>query len=323
MAGILNNKERMIDFIVTEEGKRQATSGQMKIEYASFTDMHTFYSPSSSFGTGDPLALPGVAADASSRIFFEASDRYQDVVVPELEAGNSLRPFKTSDFSFDGQVVASGTFRKGYQKKLNIITGSQIRQVSERSLEGITRNFNDLRILGTTDPFSNTTGFQTSSTTGSFYIWDDMPMGRTMNGSISLESAESLFADRRFSHFSNFTYLPPVNTPTPGSYTGEPLGIYPKLNEKELVTYEQLHDSLKSAQKLELQFTDTSRDNNLVAQMFEFSSKGVNKLSIIDFGEFGDDDPFSPGKRVFFVGKLYRDANGAETFMNIFTVVFD
>jgi len=28
----------------------------------------------------------------------------------------------------------------------------------------------------------------------------------------------------------------------------------------------------------------------------------------VDFGEIGDNDPFSPGKRVFFVGKIKKDA---------------
>ena len=68
---------------------------------------------------------------------------------------------------------------------------------------------------------------------------------------------------------------------------------------------------------------DTSRDNNLVGQVFEVYGREFDKLSIVDFGEFGDDDPFSPGKRVFFVGKLRKDANGAETFLGIFTIVFD
>lgn len=316
MAGILDSKERVIDFIVTEEGKRQATSGQMKIEYAAFTDMHTFYATSGSQN-------PDVAEDASNRIFFEAADRFQDVLVPELVAGNSLRPFRTTNFQFDGHIVASGTFRVGYQKKVNILTGSKITSLSDKTLEGITQNFQDLRILATSDPFASTSGFEVSAPSGSFFYWDKMPMGRAFDGEVSLEAAESLFADKRFSHFSNFTYLPPVNVPTPGALKGVPLGLYPKLNEPEVQSFSQLQEVLKDMQLLDVKFTDTSRDNNLVAQVFEFSSTGIEKLSIIDFGEFDDNDPYSPGKRVFFVGKLYRDANGAETFMNIFTVVFD
>jgi hypothetical protein len=111
--------------------------------------------------------------------------------------------------------------------------------------------------------------------------------------------------------------------PGPGSTTGVALGKYPKLNEPEPKSLGELEDDLAGKQYVEVSFSDTSRDNNLIGQFFEFSSTGVEKLSMIDFGEFGDDDPFSPGKRIFFVGKLRRDATGAETFMNIFTVVFD
>ena len=92
MAGILNNKERVIDFLITQQGKRQLSDGRMIIEYASFTDMHTFYHPSGS----DDLA--DVAEDASNRVFFESTDRHQDIIVPETEAGFSMQPFRTSQF---------------------------------------------------------------------------------------------------------------------------------------------------------------------------------------------------------------------------------
>ena len=316
MAGILDSKERMIDFVITDEGKRQASTGQMKFEYASFTDLHTFYAVSGALE-------PDVAEDASSRIFFEAGDRYQDVIVPELEAGNSLRPLRTVDFDFGGKVVASGTVRVGHRKKTNVLTGSEIINISEKALSGITRNYNDLRILSTEDPFANTVGFELSQMTGSFFYWNNMPMGRGAGDNVSLEASESLFSDRRFAHYANFKYLPPVNIPIVGDPNGKPIGLYPRLNEPEIMSLNDLMDSVEDSQSLTIEFTDTSRENNLVGQMFEFSSAGVEKLSIIDFGEFGDDDPFSPGKRVFFVGKLYRDANGTETFMNIFTMVFD
>ena len=316
MAGILNNKERIIDFLITKEGKRQATSGQMKIEYASFTDMHTFYMSS---GSADPT----VAEDASNRIYFEAAPRFQDVIVPELEAGNSLRPFRTDDFEFEGKVIASGTFRKGFSERSTILTGSKITQVAERSIEGITRNYSDWRILGTNDPFSDTTGFNLSLATGSFNLSKTMKLGRTDTDTISLEDMPSLFADRRFAHFPNFTYLPPINPPIPGRLDGLPMGRYPHLNESKILTLGDLESNLSDNQYVDIKFSDTSRDNNLVGQIFEYSSLGVEKLSIVDFGEFGDNDPFSPGKRIFFVGKIRRDATGAETFMNIFTVVFD
>jgi len=323
MAGILNNKERIIDFIMTEEGKRQASSGQMKIEFASFTDRHTFYEVSSSAGSGDPIAAPTIAADASSRIYFEATNRFQDVVVPEIEAGNSLRPFRTADFSFGGKTVSSGTFNVGFSERVNILTGSSIPNDAQRSLDGITNNYTDHQILGTADLFSDTTGFKASVTTGSFDISMMSTYGRTNIGRVDIDDIPSLFADRRFAHMPNFMYLPPVNKPTPGAPTGVPMGVYPKLNEPDILTLQDLEESLADKQKISVEFSDTSRENNIVSQMFEFDTTGVEKLSIVDFGEFGDNDPFSPGKRVFFVGKIIKDSAGSQTFLNIFTVVFD
>ena len=55
----------------------------------------------------------------------------------------------------------------------------------------------------------------------------------------------------------------------------------------------------------------------------EFSKDGVEKLSIVDGGEFDDGDPLSPGRQIYYVGKIIIDSTGAETFFNIFTVVFD
>ena len=42
MAGILDNKLRIMDVAITEEGKRQISSGRLKIEFATFTDGQTF-----------------------------------------------------------------------------------------------------------------------------------------------------------------------------------------------------------------------------------------------------------------------------------------
>lgn len=331
MAGILDSKSRVIDFFVTTEGRRQASTGQMKFKFATFTDMHTFYAAS---GSSDP----DVAEDASGRIFFEAGNRFQDVVVPELQAGQSMRPFRTEDFVFDGKVLASGTFKKGFQTRYNLITGSLLTGNSAKILNGITKNFVDQRILGTEDPFADSTGFIIKPTTGSFYVNDSTLLSKCAqsldpvtgesnqqtDGTAVLETIPSLFGDNRFSHFSNFLYLPPVNELQVGELTPTPLGIYPVLNDQpDSLTSTALNSLLQKRSSFDIYFDETSRDNNLICQMFEFTENNIEKLSIIDFGEFTDTDPLSPGYRVFFIGKVLRDGNGTETFLNIFTVVFD
>ena len=326
MAGILDSKTRVMDFFITSEGRRQAGTGRMRFRFATFTDRHTFYAVSGSKESH-------VAENATNRIFFEAYSRYQDTIVPELEAGQSMAPFRTKDFEFTGQSIATGSVAKGFQQGLKILTGSVIAEAG-RALDGITTNYTDQRILGTHDIFDDTTEFEITPTTGSFSINIITKLRKAFldpstyselesQGNVILEELPSLFADSRFSHFPNFKYMPPVNTVLPDMTTSPALGVYPLLNESPILSLEDLQNRLIDRPFIEASFPDTSRDNNLIGQFFQFTSAGVEKLSIIDFGEYADNDAISPGKRIYFIGKMYRDSNGAQNFLNIFTVVFD
>lgn len=327
MAGILDSKERVMDFIITQEGKRQAGQGELKVKFASFTDLHTFYETSGS------AEIPQLADDASGRIFFEAFSRYQDVVVPELEAGYSLRPFRTSDFDVVGKSIASGTFQVGFINRINVITGSELFQALPNVLNGIEKSFTEQRIIGSIDEYSFSQEFVPQPAQAQFQINDATPYLRTSqdssDASVNIDDVPSIFNDKRFSRFPNFLYLPPENLPFPGQEIGTKLANYPVLNEKPIQTIEDITNGLTGKQSQTITFDPTSRYNNLVCQIFENSTLGVDKLSIIDFGTFNDENPGSPealqspGRRVLFAGKIRRDSTGAETFICIFTIVID
>jgi hypothetical protein len=327
MAGILDSKERVMDFIITQEGKRQAGQGELKVKFASFTDLHTFYETSGS------AEIPTLASDASSRIYFEAYSRYQDVVVPELEAGYSLRPFRTSDFDIVGKSIASGTFQVGFIDRANVITGSELPELLSDVLTGVEKNFTDQKIIGSIDEYSFSQDFEPQPKQISFQIGDSTQYLRTTqersDAVVNIDNVPSIFNDRRFSRFPNFMYLPPENLPLPGQDVGTKLANYPMLDEKPIQTIEEVMSSLSGKQSQTITFDPTSRFNNLVCQIFESSKLGVDKLSVIDFGNFSDENPGSPdslqspGRRVFFVGKIRRDSTGAETFVCIFTIVID
>lgn len=362
MAGILDSKERVMDFYITQEGKRQAGFGELRVKFASFTDLHTFYERSGS------LEQPDLADDASNRIFFEAFSRYQDVIVPELEAGFSLRPFRTTDFQVAGGLIASGTFKVGFIDTPDVMLASSSNgqesfisgldlTVTPRLLDGLTQNFTDLQTIATIDEYSTNNNFivQPSSYTD-FKIDDDTDYLRTSQSSggvVSLEDVPSLFNDFRFERFANFLYLPPENMPMPGEAKGSKLANYFNFSEsgvatassnpgdtaaevallssegKKDVKFSTLLDWLSTKQKFTVSFDQTSRTNNIVCQFFETSNLGFDKLSVIDYGEFPDENPGSPAslasphRRVFFVGKMKRDSTGAETFICIFTIVID
>ena len=340
MAGILDSKERVLDYIITQEGKRQAGQGELKVKFASFTDYHTFYETSGS------LFLPELAADATDRIFFEAYSRIQDVILPELEAGQSMRPFRAGDFSVAGNLIASGTFKKGFSDYPNVpllivsstVNGEEIERfngtdtsVVQPLLNSITQNFNQQRIIGSVDDFSLTNNFSLAKPQTNFFINDKTQYFRSKDqGLINVSDVPSIFQDGRFSKFQNFKFLPPRNLPMLGEVTGSVLAEYSNLNETEApTTLPSLMNFLADKQKLSVNFSETSNTNNLVCQIFESSAKNFNKLSVVDFGVFEDENPNSleslesPGRRVFFIGKILTDAQGAETFLRIFTIVID
>lgn len=326
MAGILDSKERVMDFIITQEGKRQAGFGELRVKFASFTDYHTFYETSGS------QQIPSLADDATKRIFFEPYSRYQDIVVPELEAGSSLRPFRTSDFTVQGNTVASGTFQTGFIARSNIQTGSDLPAIFPEVLNGLEKNFTDQKIISTIDLFSLTNNFSISPSSCNFEE-SNVKFQKTSgkDSKIRLEDVASIFNDRRFSHFPNFKYLPPQNLPFPGQLTGSNLASYPKLDEKDFDgSFTSISDVLQGCPSKVFEFSETSRFNNFVCQAFETSEAGVDKLSVIDFGVLDDNNvrisenlTTRKSKRVLFLGKIRRDSTGAETFLCLFTVVIE
>jgi len=317
MAGILNSKERIMDFIVTQEGKRQAGIGQLKFKYATFTDLHTFYESSGS------LTSPKLAADASARIFFEAGNRYQDVIVPELESGYIMRPLQTETHKLQGGTIISGSIRLAVSGN-QILSGTELGTGLTTVLDGITKNFTDQRVIGTIDEFSFYQNIEVSPTTGTFDITNQTQFLRgNQKGESVLEEVPSIFSDHRFSDFANFLYLPPVSEAQPGKKSGDLMGYYPRLNEEKILSLDELMLSLKDKPMQQFLFSKTSRSNNNIIQFFEQDIGAVEKLSVVDFGSFDDDEPLSQGKRVLFIGKIQRDSRGAETFLCLFTVVID
>ena len=124
-------------------------------------------------------------------------------------------------------------------------------------------------------------------------------------------------------HLPFYKYLPPVNKPKAGFIEGEPLGYYARLNQDAPMSYEDIMEELSDKDNVMIEYLDTSIDNNLVMQLLEVKPGGVEKLALIDCGEFPSNDPENDGIRVYFAGKVYEDGNGMQTFVNMFTIVFE
>ena len=146
MAGILDNKSRIMDVFVTELGRRQIAGtpggGQLRVEYASFTDGETFYAADVVSGSDD----------ATNRLFFEATNRKQDFITFETDDSGILLGFEEdpSMTILNGNIFLD-TPRLGDFSKATYVTGSRFASVSENLMTASLDHFRDLRMIGSLD----------------------------------------------------------------------------------------------------------------------------------------------------------------------------
>jgi hypothetical protein len=301
MAGILDSKSRIMDLVITEQGRRQLASGQMKIEYATFTDLGAFYADGGS----------GVLEDPSSRIYFEAaSDLPSDLITLETDDSGFLTPYRADNFAVGGKnMVLSGSLR---QKSA---AGTAAQAISAAILE----SWNNLQVIGTDDPLDDEQGFTLSRQNVSFSIYQDFPFKKGDVKRAVIDDVESLSNDVRLSKLQNFKYLPPVNYS--GVSAGRPIGDFPNSNETLDADRQAFEARIKELEYSDVSFVQTSIDNNFVMQVFELSEDdGVLKLDVIDYGSRPSASDPTKFVRTLFAGKIIRDGFGNPTFINIFTI---
>lgn len=306
--GLLDSKKRVLDTIVTAEGRRQLARGRMNIRFATFTDQDAFYE-------GDNVSG---STDTRSRPHLEAFSRPQDMITFESDDVGNLLQFKGSkhDVMSGHVLVSSGS------KYLNFPQVEFKRAAQLGLLTSSIDNFKSLYSIGTDDPLDDDMSFTLSQNSISFDVVDKMLASRQGIDVSTIDDIESLMQDRRLSHAPNFKYLPPKNKKTPEDQVGLLLGDYNRIDQGNVLTLSELLADLKDTQRVSVKFTETSRDSNIFGQFFDVKNDVMKKLDVIDFGEFIDNNSNSGSKHVFFVGQVYTDSRGAHTFVNLFTLIF-
>lgn len=318
MSGILDSKTRIMDTIVTLEGRRQIANGKLQIEYVSFTDSATFY---------DPDVING-SADVTTRLYFEQCHLPQDQITFEADDSGKLKPFKNNqaiNAAYAGQILSSSS-----GSKLEYLSGSGFAS-AEALIASSLSNFKNLQALTTKDYVFDDGGFEIGPSNITFKRSNHSPVDISYQ-TRSLSELDSLFNDKHLSREKNFKYLPPINKienktisrKDPVAITANKIGNYP--NDHTIPEYSPLllEKDLKLIENLgflkKITFDPASLTNNIVAQMFEINSNEINKLDVIDYGSYQYLDSI---KHAYFVGKVLIDDNGCQTFVKMFTLVFE
>jgi len=331
MSGILDGKTRVLDTVITLEGRRQIAQGKLRIAHVSFTDGTAFYA-------GD---VASGSADATSRLYLEAADLPQDQIVFESDDSGKLVPFRSSVGSAQvraGQLIeydiVSGT--TGVIEQMRLLSGSAAYDESGVILDSSISSFQRQLLIGTHDLLFEDDGFGVGPDAVNFTITDAGPIRKITAQGAHVDQLESLFQDPRLSQLPNFKYLPPINAvprglsvdkSDPKQTAHRALGNYAPWSRVASLTYSALKKELdaisKAGGRRTITFDPTTRTNRVIGQFFVRAPTGIHKLDIIDFGVHHTGNASSPTAHVFFAGRVLTDSLGTDTFVHLFTMVFD
>jgi len=339
MAGILNSKERFMDFQLTPYGRKQLAKGDLNFSFAVLSDRGTFYSRNSS----DVLA----ASQSTSRICFEVFSKSQDQIYVEPEPDGSIY-FQTGSLTYDSEVfyVTSGST---VTQVGNVLSGSDLIYSGTNALLDATESgFKALQPLKRR--LKNNQKFSLDKNKFNFVINRNSPIDHVGEPTfVNIDNLESFHQDFKLSELPNYELLPPQNI-----ITKRKLRDYVDTRQARPKNIQEFFEKIgvtgkvgkvSKKQFVDVQFKGMSDANNIAMQVLEATSETIGKLVMIDYGKIDDINPFLPGRHIVFVGKILRKPkdkmksegmgpslenlqnllllDSEDVFVNIFTLVFD
>lgn len=310
MAGVLDSKKRILDVILTELGRQQMNKGEFNVSYVTFSDKNAQYVDD---GTG-------VAVPIGDNLYFEAFSSANDEIIPEIS--------NEGDFLLSQQVtpeleVIDGILYEtdGATEQLQEIDGySNVEAFSKLTYD----KWGGLQILKTDSSLDNF-----NPTPKEFFFYH--PYVTSSDGSKvhlptsnSVDGLKPIRVDSRFSGNVNTLFLPPED----GS--GNKLMSYTMYHGDN--SLEALKSEIENATPLtpegnliKMQVTlandETYRSYNILGQIFVKSAQSINKLLLVDAGEFLNDDG-EVESRIFHAGLIYKDNYGISKFSRMLSLIF-
>lgn len=305
---MLDSKKRLVDTIITEEGRRQLAANTFKPVFYSFSDVSAVYSTTDTESSGS-----SPEQGQATIVSFEAMSLPQDQVAFESDDAGNLAVFNSKNNYF--QVPESVTTDVS-QSVLRIIGGSLVQgwnlgepspvtasvlfsSLANSILSGSTENFQRLGLLQSPDLlYPNRNQFLVSTSSIAFNIntalAEKMFPGGMQTG--TLEATEDMFADKHLSHADAFQFLPPVNklgvndlnvtAATIGNYFAAIPGLSRIDGIPDLIRCFNQPNGSGVMPRATINFSQTTTDNRLMCQVFEVGNAKLSKLDVVDFGVF-------------------------------------
>jgi len=343
MSGILDEKSRIIDFILTEEGYKQMSIQDIRFKYATFSDNSSLYESDEN----------NVYVSGSHNFRMEASNNILDLVNPEID----LNRGGFYNLGLDtGDGSASNAYDLLNEDEQTFLTASSV--LHER-IENNLKNKNILLTTGSLD--LDNILIYTDSGISEFERFNliqlDGELPPTMlKRDVYLTEFDLIKDDARFANKTNFMYMPPItkNGSELGSYINTQDGPSKVIVKNSVNNISDFNNAINESifqldnndkvQKKTFYISKKKSDDKFIFQIYDIakSLNLIEKLVIIDHGDIQHIDISGRRKfrRVFSAGKLYRIEKNLQGygylqsdqqikiksyfgFSNIFTITFE
>ena len=149
--GFLDGKTRILDTIITLQGRSQIAAGKLKAEFYSFTDLGAFYVQDTSVSA---------ALDGTRRLYLEAASLPQDMITFESDDAGKLVNFRASNVLVrNGQIlveVSSGLDASGSNgagKQFLPVQDNVFASMADGLLSSSMDSYSNNYIIGSPDVF--------------------------------------------------------------------------------------------------------------------------------------------------------------------------
>lgn len=300
MAGILNSKQRVIDVVITELGRKLYNEGRFDVQYVSFSDSKTIYI----------VDEEGTLNREDSGIAFEAYSDIKDEIIPIIDnVGDLVEETVLSPTLFwkDGKLVEETT--EGYVEV-------DVYDKTDDFLNISKSRFKNLGILQT--KISN---LQCTEDNILKNLEIDINQYKSWNELQNSNSLKKFTKDTRFiDHHINMMFLPPVAL-SEGVYY--PLNAYEGLEEK-VNMQEIISDLSINSDNINIQTIngDETNTHDYIGQVWIKKDGVCKKLLILNGGTIADLDG-DIIKELYYCGFLYKNQFGYNKFINTCTLIFE
>ena len=296
MSGMLDNKKRVMDVILTEIGRDQMNRGEFEVSFVSFSDKGSEYVDD---GTG-------VAVDINDRLYFEAYSSPSDEIVPEID--------NRGEFLLTKKLSPTLTVNNGvlFEKTETGFTQVDGFNNIEAFTNILPNRYQGLQIIRS---YTDVPDFDVSRT--SIELKTNRKITQIPDN-ISL--VKPILVDDRFTGTINTMYLPPVST-IQGKVA--PLRAYnrfgPDNSEKNVL--DEIKNKSWATTRIEIGEDENFAKYNILGQVFMKKDQTIKKYLIVDAGEYLNNRN-EVIMQVYHLGFIYKDENGTSKFSRAFSLVF-